>query len=65
MMPEAEIGDLIVELFVETPRHLTARQKELMKEFAAICEEKSYAQSQGFIHKAKRFWDDITGAAAQ
>lgn len=58
-------GDLIVELFVETPRHLTARQKELMKEFSAICEEKSYAQSQGFVHKAKRFWDDITGAAAQ
>lgn len=58
-------GDLIVELFVETPKHLTARQKELMKEFAAICEEQSYAQSQGFMHKARRFWDDITGAAAQ
>jgi molecular chaperone DnaJ len=58
-------GDLIVELFVETPRHLNARQKELMKEFAAVSEAQSYAQSQGFIHKARRFWEDITGAAAQ
>ncbi|MBW8881601.1 MAG: molecular chaperone DnaJ, partial [Asticcacaulis sp.] len=58
-------GDLIVELFVETPKHLNARQKELMKEFAQISEEQSYAQSQGFMHKAKRFWEDITGAAAQ
>jgi molecular chaperone DnaJ len=57
-------GDLIVELFIETPKHLTPRQKELMKEFAALSEEQSYAQSQGFMHKAKRFWEDITGATA-
>lgn len=57
-------GDLIVELFVETPKNLNARQKELMKEFAAISEAQSYAQSQGFLHRARRFWDDITGATA-
>ncbi|MDC7682983.1 molecular chaperone DnaJ [Asticcacaulis sp. BYS171W] len=56
-------GDLIVELFVETPKGLSARQKELMQEFAEIAEAQSYAQSQGFMHKAKRFWDDITGTA--
>ncbi len=58
-------GDLVVELFVETPKSLNARQKELMKEFAAISETQTYAQTQGFMHKAKRFWDDITGTAAQ
>ncbi|HWU48773.1 MAG TPA: molecular chaperone DnaJ [Asticcacaulis sp.] len=58
-------GDLIVELFVETPKNLNARQKELMKEFAEISEAQSYAQSQGFMRRARRFWDDITGAAAQ
>ncbi|UDF03514.1 molecular chaperone DnaJ [Asticcacaulis sp. AND118] len=56
-------GDLLVELFVETPKHLSPRQKELMQEFAEIAEAQSYAQSQGFMHKAKRFWDDITGTA--
>ncbi|MGA9658903.1 MAG: molecular chaperone DnaJ [Asticcacaulis sp.] len=58
-------GDLIVELFIETPKHLTARQKELMQEFATLAEEQSYAASQGFVHKAKRFWEDITGGATQ
>jgi molecular chaperone DnaJ len=58
-------GDLIVELFVETPKNLNARQKELMKEFPEISEAQSYAQSQGFMRRARRFWDDITGAAAQ
>ena len=58
-------GDLIVELFIETPKNLNARQKELMQEFAGICEAQAYSQSQGFMHKAKRFWDDITGTAAQ
>jgi molecular chaperone DnaJ len=56
-------GDLLVELFIETPKHLTSQQKELMKQFAALSEDKSYAQSQGFVHKAKRFWDGITGTA--
>ncbi|MDI7775963.1 molecular chaperone DnaJ [Asticcacaulis sp. EMRT-3] len=58
-------GDLIVELFIETPKNLNARQKELMKEFSAISEAQSYSQSQGFVHRARRFWDDITGTAAQ
>ncbi|MFT4090612.1 MAG: molecular chaperone DnaJ [Asticcacaulis sp.] len=56
-------GDLLVELFVETPKHLSAEQKDLMRQFAALSEEQSYSQSQGFMHKAKRFWDDITGTA--
>ena len=56
-------GDLIVELFVETPRSLNAKQKELMKQFAELSQEQSYAQSQGFVNKAKKFWDGITGTA--
>ncbi|WKL58483.1 molecular chaperone DnaJ [Asticcacaulis sp. ZE23SCel15] len=58
-------GDLLVELFVETPTRLNARQKELMREFATLAEEEQNSQSQGFMKKAKRFWEDITGAAAQ
>ena len=55
-------GDLLVELFVETPTHLSARQKELMREFAAGCGESQHPRSSGFFVKAKRFWDDLTGA---
>jgi molecular chaperone DnaJ len=55
-------GDLLVELFVETPTRLTARQKELMREFAEGCGESQHPRSSGFFTKAKRFWSDITSA---
>ena len=55
-------GDLLVELFVETPTRLTARQKELMREFAEGCGESQHPRSSGFFNKAKRFWSDLTGA---
>jgi molecular chaperone DnaJ len=57
-------GDLIVELVVETPTHLTARQKELMKELAESwqgSDAKHHPKHTGFFNKAKRFWADVTG----
>jgi molecular chaperone DnaJ len=56
-----ERGDLVVELFIETPARLTARQKELLREFAAICGEQQHPKSANFLGKAKRFWDEVTG----
>lgn len=54
-------GDLVVELFVETPTKLSPRQKELMREFAEICGEQQHPKSANFIGKAKQFWEDVTG----
>ena len=57
-------GDLVVELFVETPTKLNARQKELMRELSESCGAQHHPQSASFFNKAKRFWDDITGVEA-
>ncbi len=54
-------GDLVVELFVETPTHLSARQKELLQELAGLCGEKQNPKSANFVGKAKRFWEEVTG----
>lgn len=54
-------GDLVVELFVETPTHLSARQKELMRELAGLCGERQNPKSANFVGKAKRFWEEVTG----
>jgi molecular chaperone DnaJ len=56
-----ERGDLVVELFVETPTKLTARQRELMREFAGLCGDQQHPKSTGFLKKAKTFWDSVTG----
>jgi molecular chaperone DnaJ len=57
-----ERGDLVVELFVETPTRLNARQKELLAELANICGEQQHPKSATFLGKAKRFWNEVTGA---
>ncbi|WP_332769883.1 molecular chaperone DnaJ [Phenylobacterium sp.] len=57
-----ERGDLVVELFVETPSKLSARQKELMRELAELSGEQQHPKSANFIGKAKRFWEDVTSA---
>jgi molecular chaperone DnaJ len=54
-------GDLYVEIAVETPVGLTARQKELLREFCeAGSDAENCPQSDGFFRKAKKFWDKAT-----
>ncbi|WP_417469230.1 molecular chaperone DnaJ [Maricaulis sp.] len=53
-------GDMVIELFVETPRNLCDRQKELLKEFCSLSGEGCNPDSDGFFHKVKQFWNDVT-----
>ncbi|MFN4067900.1 MAG: DnaJ C-terminal domain-containing protein, partial [Brevundimonas aurantiaca] len=55
-------GDLVVELFVETPTDLTPRQKELLQELALSFGEAQNPRNSSFAGKAKRFWADILGS---
>jgi len=49
-------GDQLVRISVETPTHLTARQKELLKEFAALGGEEVHPLSKGFFDKVKQLF---------
>jgi molecular chaperone DnaJ len=51
-------GDMYVELSVETPSKLSARQRELLEEFAAESGDHSPAHTT-FLDKARRFWDNL------
>ena len=55
-----EPGDMLIELAVETPVNLTARQKELLREFEAIHADNN-PQTHGFFQKIKGFWDEMKG----
>jgi molecular chaperone DnaJ len=57
-------GDLVVELFVETPTDLTQRQRELIQELAQSFGDSQNPRNSSFAGKAKRFWADILGAEA-
>ncbi|XBQ16798.1 MAG: molecular chaperone DnaJ [Oceanicaulis sp.] len=54
-------GEMFVELFVEIPRKMTDRQKELLREFCEISGDGCHPESDGFFKKVRRFWDDVRG----
>jgi molecular chaperone DnaJ len=54
------IGDLVIEIEVETPTRLSARQKELLEEFRATETGAESPHSAGFFSKLKDMWDDLT-----
>ncbi|SMY07110.1 molecular chaperone DnaJ [Flavimaricola marinus] len=55
-----DIGDMFIELAVETPVNLTSRQKELLREFDKLSAENN-PQSAGFFSAVKNFWEGMKG----
>lgn len=53
-------GDMFIELAVETPVNLTARQKELLREFEELSEDNN-PESKSFFKSVKGFWDSMKG----
>lgn len=51
-------GDIVVQIDVETPTKLTARQKELLEEFRATETGEECPQSEGFFSKIKDLWSN-------
>ena len=51
-------GDMFIELAVETPVNLTARQKELLNEFEKLSEDNN-PESSSFFSSVKSFWDSM------
>jgi molecular chaperone DnaJ len=56
----AQPGDMFIELSVETPVNLTARQKELLREFEKLGEG-NHPQGSSFLDKVKSFWESMKG----
>ncbi len=55
------VGDMFIELAVETPVNLTTRQKELLREFEELSEERTNPESGSFFSSVKGFWDGMKG----
>ena len=54
------VGDMFIELAVETPVNLTSRQKELLREFEELGEDNN-PESKSFFSSVKSFWDGMKG----
>jgi molecular chaperone DnaJ len=57
-----DIGDLYVQVNVETPQNLTRRQRELLAEFDAESSHKTHPESAGFFTKMKEFFEGLSSS---
>ena len=57
----AGVGDMYIELAVETPVNLTSEQKELLRKFEEISAKSNNPNASGFFDKVKSFWDGMKG----
>ncbi len=53
------IGDLYIEVAVETPVKLSRKQKELLKSFDSASDDSNNPQSAGFFARIKELWDGL------
>lgn len=54
-----QFGDMYIQVDVETPSHLSKRQKELIQEFDKLTGEDNHPNSSGFFAKVKDFIERI------
>src|SRR5262245_40920770 len=60
VLRSAARGDMFIEAVVETPRNLTKRQQELLREFEKEGENRStHPESEGFFARVKEFFEDL------
>jgi molecular chaperone DnaJ len=61
-----QMGDMYVQVVVETPQKLTKRQKDLLMEFEKMSSHETQPESSGFFARVKDFFDGLgsrTGSA--
>jgi molecular chaperone DnaJ len=51
---------MVIQIEVETPTKLSARQKEILREFCETETGDECPQSRGFFDKVKNIWEDLT-----
>jgi len=56
VLRQAAMGDLYIQIVVETPQNLSKRQRELLEEFDEISAHENSPQSTGFFSRMKEFF---------
>lgn len=56
-----DVGDLYIQVTVETPQNLTKRQRELLAEFEALSSTTTHPEASGFFAKMKDFFENLGG----
>ena len=60
VLRSAQVGDLYIQVQIETPQKLTKRQRELLQEFEQISSKDNNPESTGFFARMKDFFDTLS-----
>lgn len=60
ILRQAAVGDLYIQVAIETPQNLTKRQRELLQEFEQISSHENNPQSTGFFSRMKDFFETFS-----
>jgi molecular chaperone DnaJ len=58
-----DVGDLYIQVVVETPQNLTKRQRELLLEFEGESSRDTHPESAGFFSRVREFFDGLGGSS--
>jgi len=54
-----QMGDMYVQIVVETPQNLSRRQRDLLEEFERVSNEENNPESTGFFSRVKDFFETL------
>ncbi|MEL6967771.1 MAG: molecular chaperone DnaJ [Pseudomonadota bacterium] len=60
VLRSSQVGDMYIQVAIETPSNLTKRQRELLTEFEALSSKENSPESAGFFSRMKGFFDGLT-----
>ncbi|WP_152047714.1 molecular chaperone DnaJ [Aureimonas psammosilenae] len=59
VLRSSQVGDLFIQVAVETPQNLSRRQRELLEEFEQISSSDNSPQSTGFFSRMRGFFEGL------
>lgn len=60
VLRSSHMGDLYIQIAIETPQRLTKRQRELLEEFESLSSRENNPESSGFFSKMRHFFDTLS-----
>ncbi|MCO5081848.1 MAG: molecular chaperone DnaJ [Rhizobiaceae bacterium] len=59
VLRQPQVGDLYIQVAIETPQNLSKRQRELLEEFEKLSSKENSPQSSGFFSRMKDFFESF------
>jgi molecular chaperone DnaJ len=61
VLRSSKVGDMYIQVAVETPQNLTRRQRELLEEFEQVSSPQNNPESTGFFARVRDFLEGLGG----